>query len=325
MRTAAEVSAETARVKALIPTPKMERNSQLNPYWEYLMRHVEHDDLMGRGDDDHYSPEIISYIRTEHGRLKVDESMLSRQDLVKTYSWAIPSPGALQFIVEKSLDHGIIDIIEMGAGTGYWANLIAHQESDAKNSRTGVTVLAYDLHPPDEDVNSYHSDYETIVEPLTQEEHDRRAAEYEEWRSHMAGLAGDEADEWITRHLALMEEARPKDRVGDPVKMRRPVPGAKRETFKTINRSTENFDELQTTFYEALFLCWPPYDEPMAYEALKAFKGQYLWYIGEDEGGCTAGDDFFQLLDSQWELIETCPEFYSWSGLHDELRLYRRK
>jgi len=42
--------------------------------------------------------------------------------------------------------------------------------------------------------------------------------------------------------------------------------------------------------HAALMLCWPDYDTPMAADALAAFQGDRLVYIGEGESGCT-GDE----------------------------------
>src|SRR5258708_22788797 len=49
----------------------------------------------------------------------------------------------------------------------------------------------------------------------------------------------------------------------------------------------------------ALFLCWPPYEDEMAYHTLQAYQGQRLVYIGEGEGGCTADTPSFPLLASE--------------------------
>lgn len=70
----------------------------------------------------------------------------------------------------------------------------------------------------------------------------------------------------------------------------------------------------------ALFLCWPT---SMAVEALQAYKGDTLVYVGEGPGGCTASDDFFELLD-EWEEINfvRLPQYY---GIHDNLWIYKRK
>jgi hypothetical protein len=72
-----------------------------------------------------------------------------------------------------------------------------------------------------------------------------------------------------------------------------------------------------------LFLCWPPYNTPMADEALNAFKGNKVIYIGEDEGGCNADGNFFNLLEEKWKLNK-CVFIPQWYGLHDRMFLYER-
>jgi len=71
-------------------------------------------------------------------------SMLSpselRYDLVKTYSFAVPCEEALATL--SSLG----PIIEMGAGTGYWAYLLR---------KRGVDIQAYDKHPGNNPSNRY--------------------------------------------------------------------------------------------------------------------------------------------------------------------------
>lgn len=75
---------------------------------------------------------------------------------------------------------------------------------------------------------------------------------------------------------------------------------------------------------KTLMLCWPPYDKPVAYQALRGFKGSRLIYIGEDEYGCTGDRQFFKLLNVGWRLINTLgiPQY---EGLHDSVWLYERK
>lgn len=74
----------------------------------------------------------------------------------------------------------------------------------------------------------------------------------------------------------------------------------------------------------ALMLCWPPYSETVAYEALRAYEGDTLIYIGESRGGCTACDRFFDLLANEWK-IESSHSIPQWDGLHDWLTVNRRK
>lgn len=76
----------------------------------------------------------------------------------------------------------------------------------------------------------------------------------------------------------------------------------------------------------ALFLCWPPYDSPMAYEALRAHMdagGQKLIYVGEGVGGCTGDDLFHELIDESFNL-KTTIYIPQWYGLHDTLSVFTR-
>lgn len=75
----------------------------------------------------------------------------------------------------------------------------------------------------------------------------------------------------------------------------------------------------------ALFLCWPSYSDPWAAQSLACYSGDLLIYAGEGEGGCTADDEFFRLLDAEWEEIGTAPRHVSFWGIHCYLTAYRRK
>ena len=58
----------------------------------------------------------------------------ARSELVVTHAWAIPTERAVATIAEHSPN----GVVEMGAGTGYWAWLLREQ---------GVDVVAYDKAP----------------------------------------------------------------------------------------------------------------------------------------------------------------------------------
>ena len=73
-----------------------------------------------------------------------------------------------------------------------------------------------------------------------------------------------------------------------------------------------------------LFLCWPPYDNPMASDCLTHYKGSTVIYIGEGDGGCTADDNFHETLYKDFEEIE-CIFIPQWDGIHDSLTIYKRK
>lgn len=62
------------------------------------------------------------------------EAAKARFQLVKKYAWAIPSQEALDVMASYA------PLVEMGAGTGYWAYLLRQMDVD---------ILAYDLLPPD--------------------------------------------------------------------------------------------------------------------------------------------------------------------------------
>jgi hypothetical protein len=75
----------------------------------------------------------------------------------------------------------------------------------------------------------------------------------------------------------------------------------------------------------SLLLCWPSYDKPWAAEALASYTGDQLFYIGEGNGGCTADDDFFRLLGTEWDEADYCPKHVTYDGIHCYLGEYRRK
>jgi hypothetical protein len=75
----------------------------------------------------------------------------------------------------------------------------------------------------------------------------------------------------------------------------------------------------------ALLLCWPSYSKPWAEQALAAYRGDLLIYIGEGEGGCCADDGLFDRLDREWSEVESSPHHLTWWGIHDQMIVYRRR
>jgi hypothetical protein len=62
----------------------------------------------------------------------------------------------------------------------------------------------------------------------------------------------------------------------------------------------------------------------MAHDALVAYRGNSLLWIGEGDGGCCGGNDFWQLIRDGWE--EVChTSIPQWPGIRDYVQLYRRK
>ena len=73
---------------------------------------------------------------------------------------------------------------------------------------------------------------------------------------------------------------------------------------------------------DILFLCWPPLNDPLAFDALQAFKGDTLIYIGEDSFGCTADESFFDALED-WEIVDYF-QILSYDLIHDSLTIFKR-
>jgi hypothetical protein len=80
---------------------------------------------------------------------------------------------------------------------------------------------------------------------------------------------------------------------------------------------------LSNYFDHTLLLVWPPYNERMAYDALQHYKGNRLIYVGEF-GGCTADDDFHDILSgSEWTEVYTLHN-PNWSLIQDKVHVFER-
>lgn len=75
----------------------------------------------------------------------------------------------------------------------------------------------------------------------------------------------------------------------------------------------------------SLFLCWPPYSTPMAHDALCAYAGDTVLYVGEGSSGATGDDAFHEELEDNWhELEDEYVSLPQWPGIHDGLYVYKR-
>jgi len=95
-------------------------------------------------------------------------------------------------------------------------------------------------------------------------------------------------------------------------------------TFYPIINMSSDEALIKHSDADTLISIWPPYDEPMATNALRAFTGSKFVYIGEGWGGCNADDDFFRELELNWILVETI-KIKTWEYIYDSLKLYTRK
>ena len=83
--------------------------------------------------------------------------------------------------------------------------------------------------------------------------------------------------------------------------------------------------------YDCILMSWPDYSTSFAYNILKNMKiNKTLIYIGESYGGCTADDNFFDLLEQKAVLNDSLSislnrHYNQWSGLHDRVFIYNTK
>jgi hypothetical protein len=101
-----------------------------NPYWE-IVRQLPLDDIGTSWGRQRPEPTTHWFDVGDKMRLLTD-----RFALCATYSWAIPSPGAIAWITQRLSGRGIV---EPGAGAGYWAWQLA---------QAGADVIAYEPSDP---------------------------------------------------------------------------------------------------------------------------------------------------------------------------------
>lgn len=98
-----------------------------NPYWDIV---------------DPFVSEYEGRRVVNGGRVEGSARLAYAQILLQaTYAYAIPSPQTIEWIGGFC---GDLPIVELGAGRGYWAALL---------SRSGLSVEAYDVEPPDRTKN----------------------------------------------------------------------------------------------------------------------------------------------------------------------------
>jgi len=74
-----------------------------------------------------------------------------------------------------------------------------------------------------------------------------------------------------------------------------------------------------------VFMAWPPYDNPMAYDVVKNMEvGRTLVFVGETYGGCTGDDNFFIYLETNFEEIDIDFTVPSWKGIYDTIKFYKK-
>lgn len=109
-----------------------------NPLWEIVRLIPAEDSWHARAQaepDGHW-------VHLGAGMSRAYAAGLDRFSLCARYAWSIPSPGDMRWLAQMLGGRGVVEI---GAGSGYWAWQIA---------QSGIDVVAYDLHGPGPD-NKY--------------------------------------------------------------------------------------------------------------------------------------------------------------------------
>lgn len=127
-----------------------------NPFWEIVRRIPGEQDFLGRGFE--VNGYWINYSRDVMDRAHA--AGLNREALCARYSWSIPSPGDIAWITQ-ALDGRAV--VEIGAGSGYWAWQLA---------QSGVDVAAYDPSPPGPG-NRFNQ--HRLYHPVAEGDHERAA------------------------------------------------------------------------------------------------------------------------------------------------------
>lgn len=73
-----------------------------------------------------------------------------------------------------------------------------------------------------------------------------------------------------------------------------------------------------------LMLCWCPYDNDMGFDHIHNYNGEHLILVGEDKGGCCGNDKMFNLIEQNFNFIKHI-SLPRWSGIYDELNIFKRK
>jgi len=91
-----------------------------------------------------------------------------------------------------------------------------------------------------------------------------------------------------------------------------------------MNVEKGSIEKLEGIKDMALLLSWPNYNTNFGLNALNAFEGETVFYIGESKYGCCATDEFFEKLDLEFSLADAVC-IPRWPHINDDLYVYTRR
>lgn len=74
-----------------------------------------------------------------------------------------------------------------------------------------------------------------------------------------------------------------------------------------------------------LLMVWPPKGGSHAAMALSMYEGEILVYAGLPAGRCTADEQFYSLLEQEWDMVSVAEGHVSWCNAQDSLAVFRRR
>eukprot|EP00466_Bigelowiella_natans_P005003 jgi/Bigna1/131943/aug1.16_g6651 len=216
------------------------------------------------------------------------------------FAWGIPNADALRSIRDYSQN----GVVEIGAGTGYWCNLL---------TQIGVKAIAYDIAPPDKQIEyqyirsekskismaSRHPDMTLLLcWPPQEEDID---ANIDEGVNNDGGVGGGEGDNNSQGKEELQVEAAESA-------------SSSREANIVVHEEGGGDNCGWTS---------------MAYDSIRCYKGRTVVYVGEWEGqttrGCKYGENagklFQQEMKRSFRLVRTV-KIPTWPFASDDLKVF---
>lgn len=140
-----------------------------------------------------YLEEAEQWIQNSNLYRSID-SYTKRVEFVRKYSWSIPNEKAIKKIVSLS------PIVEVGAGTGYWASLVASEGGD---------IIAYDKFPPLFGNNKYCDVVQYF--PVKEGDHSKLSLHPDRammlsWAPYDNSMGADHISNCLSKHLILIGE-----------------------------------------------------------------------------------------------------------------------
>jgi len=215
-----------------------------------------------------------------------------RSRLVHKYSWAIPSIGAVRGVADLVKANNLTGVIEIGAGNGYWAYCLR---------QVGVDVIAVDSGGSHLNYSNPH--WHPIVKggPPHAALHPNRALLLcwppMEIHKKAASKIWRKKPEYHTK-LEWSDPAR----------------DIEYQKWCSIHGDWSYWNR------RVKHACGPT---NMGGASVERFKGEWVIYVGESEGGCTGDETMWMLLNRDYTLVNEF-SIHQYNGLHDSCYVYRR-